>query len=75
MDKPYGWVFFYQTKTFIATRDPLDGLAGNAPLIFNRVTGEYHVTGTAHPFEQYLTEYEAGLPAFMLQMKPQLRIR
>ena len=75
LDKPYGWVFFYSTKKFVETGDPRDGLVGNAPLIFNRITGEYRVTGTAHPIEHYLSEYEAQLPAFMLEMTPPLRTR
>lgn len=75
LDKPYGWVFFYQSQRFIETRDPHEAFGGNAPLIFNRVKGEYRVTGTAHPVERYLNEYEAELPEFMLQMKPQLRAR
>jgi hypothetical protein len=75
LDKPYGWVFFYSTKRFVETGDPRDGLVGNAPLIFNRVTGKYRVADTAHPIEHYLNEYEAQLPAFMLEMNPQLRMR
>ncbi len=36
-------------------------LAGNAPLIVNRFTGEVVTTGTAHPTEYYLAQYEASL--------------
>jgi hypothetical protein len=32
-------------------------LGGNAPLIFDRRTGELHVTGTAHPIEHYIDEF------------------
>ena len=34
-------------------------VAGNAPLIVNRNTGEVLPTGTARPVEQYIAEYEA----------------
>jgi hypothetical protein len=44
-------------------------------LIFNRVFGEYRVTGAAHPIEQYIEEYERGLPPAQLEMKPQVRRR
>jgi hypothetical protein len=47
--------------------------AGNAPVIFNRVSGEYRVTGTAHPIDRYWEEYEERLPPAELQMKPQVR--
>jgi hypothetical protein len=73
IDKPYGWVFFYQSRAFLGTGDLLQQFAGNAPVVFNRVSGEYRVTGTASPIESYLQEYEATLPAVQLEMKPQIR--
>jgi hypothetical protein len=75
LDRPYGWVFFYQSRAYVETRDPMQGFAGNAPIIFNRVSGEYRVTGTARPIEDYLREYEAALPPAQLQMTPQMRSR
>jgi hypothetical protein len=62
MSRSYGWVFFYQSKSYLASKQPLDMLVGNAPIIVDKVSGEIRVTGTAHPIEQYLTEYEATLP-------------
>ncbi|WP_414683003.1 YrhB domain-containing protein [Longimicrobium sp.] len=59
---PYGWVFFYQSKRFIASGDPRDGVAGNAPLLVTR-TGESHVLGTARSLDDYLREFErSGSP-------------
>jgi hypothetical protein len=79
LDKPYGWVFFYQSRAYIETGDESQVLLGNAPVIFNRIRGEYSVTGTAHPIEHYLSDYEAGLPpgelALPLQMRDQSRTR
>ena len=75
LDRPYGWVFFYQNRQYVETGDIQHAFAGNAPIIFNRLSGEYRVTGTAYPLEHYLQEYEATLPAIALQMKPQLRKR
>jgi len=60
IERPYGWVFFYQSKRYLETRDPSDALAGNAPLIVDRLTGQVTVTGTAHPTEYYLAQYEAA---------------
>ena len=75
LDKPYGWIFFYSSRAFAESGNPLDALVGNAPLIFNRTSGEYHVTGTAHPIEKYVADYEQALPPVQLQMKPQVRRR
>jgi hypothetical protein len=58
--KPYGWVFFYRGKK--------EALAGNAPIIIDRVNGELRVTGTARPITAYLEEYEASLPPARLAM-------
>jgi hypothetical protein len=53
--RPYGWVFFYARK---------DGevIAGNAPILVDRIDGEVRVTGTADSLESYLERYEATLP-------------
>ena len=74
LDLPYGWVFFYQSREY-QTGDTTNMLVGNAQLIFNRVSGEIRVTGTAMPIEDYLREYEAGLSPIELTMRPERRAR
>src|ERR1700733_1541778 len=49
MERTWGWVFFYNSKSYLETRDFRYALAGNAPYIVNRQTGELRVTGTAYP--------------------------
>jgi len=61
IERPFGWVFFYNSKDYLAKRNFEDMLAGNAPIIVNRETGQLHITGTAQPIEHYITEYEAKL--------------
>lgn len=58
IEKPWGWVFFYQSKAFVNSGDFRDMLCGNAPLIVNRSSGEVVLTGTAHDIEHYIKEYE-----------------
>jgi hypothetical protein len=69
-DKPYGWVFYYNSKD-IVPNDTSTHIGGNAPIIVDRVDGELRVTGTAYPTEHYLKEYEATLPEARLQMMPE----
>ena len=61
IEKEWGWVFFYQSLEFIESGDFKDMLAGNAPYIVNRNTGEFVVTGTALPIEDYISKYEMSL--------------
>jgi hypothetical protein len=75
VDRPYGWVFFYQARRFVETRDPMQQLVGNAPIIINRFSDELRCTGTAHPVAHYLAEYEATLPSAQMQATPQRRTR
>ncbi len=56
-EEEFGWVFFYNSKRFVETRDMQWALGGNAPLIVDKYTGEIHVTGTAHPIEYYIERY------------------
>lgn len=73
MDRPYGWVFFYQSKRFIETGERMAQLVGNAPIIVNRFTNEIRLTGTARPIEHYLAEYEASLPPAQMLATPERR--
>lgn len=66
-------VFFSQSKAFIETRDPLQALAGNAPIIINRFTNDVRCTGTARRIEHYLAEYEATLPSAQKEAAPERR--
>jgi hypothetical protein len=58
LEKPWGWVFFYNTGRFIETGDSLYALAGNAPYLVERATGRLLPTGTAYPLDHYLAAYE-----------------
>lgn len=52
-----GWYFCYQSKEFIETGDFSAQLAGNAPFLIDRQSGELHVLGTEKPLETYLDDY------------------
>jgi len=69
-DKSYGWVFYYQSKNY-DQNDISTYLAGNAPIIFDRVSSEIRITGTAFNIDHYLKVYEATLPQTRLIMSPE----
>lgn len=54
----FGWIFFYQSKQYLETGVLKYALAGNAPLIVDRDSGEIVETGTAYPIEHYIEEFE-----------------
>ncbi len=58
IEKPWGWVFFYNTQRFIETGDIIHALAGNAPYLVERATGRVLATGTAYPTADYIANYE-----------------
>jgi hypothetical protein len=47
-------VFFYQSRAYVEKGDFKEMLAGNAPLVVFRDSGEVQPTGTAQPLEDYL---------------------
>lgn len=59
IEKPYGWVFFYDSKRYVETKDIGFALAGNGPLIVEKLDGSLHVLGTALPVEDSLREFES----------------
>jgi hypothetical protein len=40
VEKPYGWIFSYNTQKFLETGDYSYSVVGNGPVIVNRKTGE-----------------------------------
>lgn len=52
-----GWYFCYQSKEFLETGELSAQLAGNAPFLIDKQSGELHVLGTAKPVESYLEDY------------------
>ncbi|GGB80289.1 hypothetical protein GCM10007424_20500 [Flavobacterium suaedae] len=58
--KPYGNIFFYTSKKYYETRNEKYAVAGNAPFLVEKETGNIVVFGTAHTEDYYIEEYEAG---------------
>ncbi|MCM0677222.1 YrhB family protein [Micromonospora phytophila] len=54
------WVLYYQSVRYIETGSFLDSVAGNAPILVDRTTGQPHETGTARPIDFYIAEYTNG---------------
>ncbi len=47
LEKEWGWIFFYESADYIRIEDEKYAIAGNAPFIVNKTSGELVVTGTA----------------------------
>ena len=58
LDRPYGWVFFYNAKRYLETGDPLEALGGNSPIVVEADSGELILLGTAEPVEDALQRFE-----------------
>jgi hypothetical protein len=58
IEKPWGWVFFHTSKLWRETGKIQYAVAGNAPLLVEREGGRIIATGTAHPVEHYVANYE-----------------
>ena len=57
IETDFGWIFFYTSRQYRETGDFKYAIAGNAPIIIDRLDGSLHVTGTAFPIEHYVEEY------------------
>ena len=55
--KPYGWIFFYNSRRYLETRSPLLALAGNGPVVVER-HGQLHQLGSAHAPDVTIAEFE-----------------
>ena len=61
IEKYWGWVFFYQSKTYLKSKDFRDMLVGNAPIIVDKNSGQLTYTGTEHDIQYYINEYESSI--------------
>jgi hypothetical protein len=61
IEKPFGWIFFYQSKKFLETGLFMHRLAGNGPVFVNKMTGAIDFFGSLPPFEVILADYERKL--------------
>lgn len=58
VEKPYGWIFFYNTKEYLETGDFLYALLGNGPLVIERKTGKIVALPSASSPEESIQQYE-----------------
>ena len=61
IETAWGWVFFSQSRKYIESGDIDTMLAGNAPLIVNKNSGDLHMTGAAYDIQHYIDEYAQRL--------------
>jgi len=59
IEKPKCFVFFYESSKYLETGMFEDRLAGNAPILVNKITKELLFLGTAEPIEVYIEEFES----------------
>ncbi|MCO1596195.1 YrhB family protein [Micromonospora sp. RHAY321] len=59
-EHPTCWVFYYQSVRYIESGSFLDSVAGNAPILVDRNTGQHHQTGTARSAGYYISEFANG---------------
>ena len=61
IEKPFGWVFFYNSKKFLETGLFQDRLFGNGPVIVNKASGTVEFLGSCKPPEDIIEDYERRL--------------
>jgi hypothetical protein len=61
IEKPYGWVFFYNSRKFLETDAFQDCLLGNGPIIINKNSGTIEFHGSGTPLEEIIGDYEKRL--------------
>jgi hypothetical protein len=58
LEKSYGWVFFWNSKRYLETRNIRFSVAGGGPVIFERSNGKMMMLGGALPSDKSIEEYE-----------------
>jgi len=58
IEKPFGWVFFYDSKRYLETRNINDAIAGNGPVFVNKQDGAIEFCGSYKSVQEFIAEYE-----------------
>jgi hypothetical protein len=58
LTKPYGWIFFYNSRRYIETRDIFQSAVGGGPVVILADTGEVVSLGTARRPEEEIALFE-----------------
>ena len=61
MEKPYGWICFWEHRKVIEENNRRYKLAGNGPILVEKENGQVHQIGTAEPLDYYLSIIEAKI--------------
>lgn len=59
-EEDFGWVFFYESRRYLETRNRSHQLVGNGPLIVDRQGGLHHLTSSEPPSTGIRRLREAG---------------
>jgi len=58
IQKPYGWIFFYNSRRYLETGSPLEALGGNGPVVVESASGRVHALSSAHSTAAAIAEFE-----------------
>ena len=63
IEKPWGWILFYNNEKYYRTRNASDAHVGAGPLFFNRHNGEVRKFGSGCNLDAEIYDYEMELEA------------
>jgi Immunity protein 35 len=58
IEKPFGWIFFYNSKRFLETGLFRDRLAGAGPIVVHKIDGKVELVG-ASTWSEFIEKYES----------------
>ncbi len=58
IEKPYGWIFSYDSRKFLDTGDFTYSILGNGPIVVDKETMEVRELGGGPYVERFISEYE-----------------
>ena len=61
MEKDFDWIFLFDSKEYVETGNNSSRLAGNSPLIFDKLDGKIYITGTSDSLDSYIEQYRRGI--------------
>jgi len=61
IEKHYGWIFFYNSRRYLESRELVHALVGHGPVVVLADTGEIVELGSAFPAHEAIRQLEESL--------------
>ena len=71
-ERKENWLFYWNFKAYLETKEFSQTLAGNGPILVSKQTGDFEAVGTAPPLSERIEEAESSMKSRSNKLRDQI---